>query len=143
MNTIKIIRTTTLLAALLFAFGVVNRVQAQTNAPAGTPLALLQSAHATLALADHDYKGHRVAAMHQIRAAIVELKGGKSAHEGQKRGTHHAAGHKGSNEPQATSDDQLRSAQAMLQQASTGLSGKPLEHVKEAIAQINTALSIK
>ena len=119
------IRYSMLLATLLLAFGLVTRAQAQ---PAGN-LTLLDDAYATLAHADHDYKGHRVKAMKQIEAAVKEL-GGKISGKGR--------GH----EPQGTSDAQLRAARVLLQQT-TGLSGKALKHVDNAIAQINTALAIK
>jgi hypothetical protein len=46
-------------------------------------------------------------------------------------------------EPQGTSDAQLRAAQALLQQAGAGLTGKALKHVNEAASQISTALSIR
>jgi hypothetical protein len=68
--------------------------------------------------------------MKQIELAVQEL-GGKISGKGR--------GH----EPQGTSDAQLRAAQSLLQQASAGLSRKELKHVQAAIAQINTALSIK
>jgi len=47
-------------------------------------------------------------------------------------------------ETQATSDAQLRNAQALLVQASGGLKpGQGLAHVKLAIAQLNVALAIR
>ena len=119
------LRYATLLASLLLAFGLVTRAQAQTGS-----LTLPDDAYATLAQADHDYKGHRVRAMKQIELAVQEL-GGKISGQGRGR------------EPQATSDAQLRAAQVLLQQASSGLSGKALKHVNAAIVQINTALAIK
>ena len=120
------LRCTTLLATLLLAFGLVTRSQGQTASPVTT----LDDAYATLAQANHDYKGHRVKAMKQIELAVQEL-GGKISGKGK--------GH----EPQGTSDAQLRAAQSLLQQAAGGLSAKPLKHVSAAIAQINTALTIK
>jgi len=114
-----------LLATVLLAFGLVTRVQAQ---PAGN-FTLLDDAYATLAQADHDYKGHRVKAMKQIEAALGEI-GAKVSGKGKRH------------EPQGTSDAQLRAARDMLQQA-TGLSGKAARHVNRAITEINVALSIK
>ena len=91
---------------------------------------LLQQAYTTLEQADHDYKGHRVAAMKQIEAAGkllgLNLRGDGKGHE-----------------KQGVSDQQLRSAQALLEQARAGLAGKPLKHVDRAIKQLNIALSIK
>jgi hypothetical protein len=46
-------------------------------------------------------------------------------------------------EKQGTSDEQMRIALGLLQQASPGLSGKPLNHVNRAIKQITTGLTIK
>jgi hypothetical protein len=91
---------------------------------------LLTQAYATLEKADHDYKGHRVAAMHQIAAAGKAL--GIKVHGDGK-------GH----EPQGESDAQLRTAQGLLQQAQAGLTGKALKHAQHAIKQISVALSIK
>ena len=126
MKTNHFLRYATLIATLFLAFGLMTRVQAQTN----NNLATLDEAYATLAQADHDYKGHRVRAMKQIELVVHEL-GGKISGKGKRH------------EPQATSDAQLRAAQSLLQQASTGLSGKALKHVNAAIAQLNIALTIK
>ena len=114
------------MAVVLLAFGLVTRASAQ---PANATV-LLNDAYATLAQAKHDYKGHRVRAMKQIELALGEM-GGKIASTGRNR------------EPQGTSDAQLRAAQALLQQAGQGLSGKALKHVNLAIGQISTALSIR
>ncbi len=94
------------------------------------PVDLLRQAYVTLAAADHDYKGHRVEAMRQIHAAARLL--GLNLH-GEGKG----------HEKQGVSDEQLRAAQALLQQASTSLSGKPLKHVQAAEKQISVALSIR
>jgi hypothetical protein len=119
-------RCSTLFATILLAFGLATRVEAQSS---GT-FALLDDAYATLAQAKHDYQGHRVRAMKQIEAALGEL-GWKVSGTGR------------NHEPQGTSDAQLRAAQGLLQQASTGLSGKALKHVNRAIAQISDALAIR
>ena len=91
---------------------------------------LLVQAYTTLEQADHDYKGHRIAAMRQIEAAAkllgVQVRGDGRGHE-----------------KQVVSDAQLRTAQGLLQQARTGLSGKPLRHVNIALQQLSIALSIK
>jgi hypothetical protein len=120
------LRYSTLLAILFLAFGLVASGQAQSNGN----LTTLDDAYATLSHADHDYNGHRARAMKQVELAVKELGGAISGH-----------GHV--REPQAASDAQLRDAQAMLQQAASGLSGKALKHVKNAITQINTALSVR
>ena len=91
---------------------------------------LLRQAYAMLSVADHDYKGHRILAMKQIEAAAkvlgVNLRGDGKGHE-----------------PQGASDTQLRNAAALLQQASAGLRGHGLEHIKLADEQLNIALAIR
>jgi hypothetical protein len=94
------------------------------------PVDLLRQAYVTLGQADHDYKGHRRAAMRQVEAAARFL-GASLGSEARNR------------EPQGVSDDQLRAAQGLLQEAAAGLSGKPLKHVLAAERQINVALSIR
>jgi hypothetical protein len=126
MNNHLYLRYSTLLATLFLAFGLVACGHAQSTGSITT----LDDAYATLAHADHDYHGHRARAMKQIELAVKELGGAISGH-----------GHV--REPQIASDGQMRDAQAMLQQAAGGLSGKALKHVNNAIEQINTALSIR
>ncbi len=121
------LRYSTLLATLLLAFGLVTRGQAQTANP---NITTLDDAYATLSQADHDYKGHRAKAMKQIELAVKELGGAISG-----KGKGHEA--------QGTSDAQLKAAQTMLQQVSTGLTGKSLKHVNNAITEITAALAVK
>jgi hypothetical protein len=102
-----------------------------TNLIAGpAPGSLLVDAYAALERADHDYHGHRVDAMKQIEAAGksvgVNVHGDGRAHE-----------------KQGVSDEQLRIAEGLLQQAKEGLKGKPLKHVNNALKQLHTALKIK
>src|SRR5271154_870175 len=119
-------RSSTVLAIILLALGLVARVHAQPVSSVN----LLEDAYATLGAAKHDYKGHRVKAMKQIEAAFNEsgwkIKGIGKIHEAQ-----------------GTSDAQLRAAQSLLQQASAGLSSNALKHINDAITQINDALKIK
>ena len=91
---------------------------------------LLQQAYTALEQADHDYKGHRIAAMKQVEAA------------GKRLGLNLRGDGKG-HEKQGVSDQQLRTAQTLLQQASAGLTGKPLKHVNHALKELNIALKIK
>ena len=126
MNKNLLLRSSVLLTTLLLLLGLVSRGQAQTS----STLITLDDAYATLAQANHDYKGHRARAMKQIEAAVKEL-GGAISGKGK--------GH----EPQGTSDAQLRAAQSLLQQTTSGLSGKALKHVNNAIAEINDALAVK
>jgi hypothetical protein len=104
-----------------------NNNTTTTNTP---PLTLLEEAYTALAQADHDYDGHRGAAMEAIKAAAHEL-GGKVEAKGK--------GH----EKQAASDDQLKAAKDLLQQVEPNLSGKSLKHVKNAIEQIDKALEMR
>lgn len=121
----------------------------------------LRSAHRLLAEANHDYEGHRAQAAKEVHQAIKELKG---EHHG-KKGDHskpcdhakqckHPSSDKESkhgkeaavHEPQAISDAQLRQAESLLQKVQAELntrSPKAATKVKEAIAQIETALKIR
>jgi hypothetical protein len=114
------------LAVVGFMLSFGQSLVAAPSPPAG----LLVQAYATLGRADHDYKGHRIAAMKQIEAAAKLL--GVDVH-GDGKGHEH----------QGVSDAQLRTAQGLLQQAQPGLSGKPLRHVNKALQQLSIALSIK
>jgi hypothetical protein len=105
--------------------------QPETIANESAEAGMLRQAYELLSAADHDYQGHRVRAMKQIEVAAqhlgVMLRGDGKGHIAQ-----------------ATSDAQLRGAQALLVQASSGLkAGQGLAHVKLAIAQLNVALSIR
>jgi hypothetical protein len=93
-------------------------------------LNLLRDAYDSLYVADHDYKGHRARAMHQIEDAMrlygVNIRGEGRGHE-----------------KQGTSDSQLHEAQTKLEQSLGGLAGKPAHHVREAIKQLTVALNVK
>ena len=91
---------------------------------------LLPRAYVTLSMADHDYKGHRGEAMKQIAAAAKVLR--INLH-----------GDNVVREKQAVSDEQLRIARSLLQEARPQLRGGALKHVDKAINQINIALSVK
>jgi hypothetical protein len=129
-------------AAGISAQGATTTTQPNTTVPAGKKKAaaavvpngnvigLLDQAYTLLSSANHDYKGHRIRAMHAIKAAAREL-GATLSGEGK------------GGENQQSSDAQLRSAQSLLQQAVTGLVGRPQRHVAEAIKQLNIALTIK
>jgi len=94
------------------------------------PADLLRQAYGELASADHDYKGHRAAAMKRLEAAGKAL--GVNLHG---EGRQH--------EKQGISDAHLRNAQGLLSQAASGLSGKALKHVQAAERDLSVALSVK
>ncbi len=95
---------------------------------------MLQQAYAILSTGDHDYKGHRVRAMHQIEAAAKLL--GMSL-----------GGDAKDKQPQPLSDAKLREAQGLLQNvlgaAEVKNQKRVTKHINEAINQINIALSIR
>jgi hypothetical protein len=94
----------------------------------------LTRAYRILATGDHDYKGHRVKAMHQIEAAAkllgVNLRGDAKARQ-----------------KQALSDDKLRDARGLLEivlnSAEVKAQPRVSKHISEAIDQINVALKIR
>jgi hypothetical protein len=114
---------------------VVRQNQFQTVVFSDTAEAgMLRSAYLILATGDHDYKGHRVRAMHQIEDA-AKLLGMNLSGDAKNR------------QPQPLSDAKLREAQGLLQSvlaASDVKSQKRVtKHITEAIDQINIALSIR
>jgi hypothetical protein len=120
------------MTVLTLSLSLGANVRAQSPPPAYPPAVpgLLSQAYAALSRADHDYKGHRVRAMRLVEHAAKEL-----------GFTLSGGGH--GREAQVTSDDQLRAAQGLLQQAVSGLPPRAQEHVQKAIEQISVALSIK
>ena len=95
-----------------------------------TPAESLRHAYAELASADHDYKGHRARAMHQVEEAAKVL--GVAVRGDTKE-----------REKQGISDDHLKNAQNHLEAAAGGLKGKALKHVQAAEKEISVALSVK
>ena len=143
VNAIRLFRCSILIVTLLLGFGFPTRVHGKP--PSSPSTGLLREALTSLAQADHDYQGHRAEAMKQIHLAIEELTGKAGVRRQAAIQARHPAIRTAAklHEPQATSDAQLRAAEGLLQQASTGLSGLPLEHVSAAIAQLNIALTIR
>jgi hypothetical protein len=94
----------------------------------------LTGAYLILATGDHDYKGHRVRAMHQIEAAGkllgMDLVGGAKDRQ-----------------QQVLSDDKLREARGLLETVlgAAEVRDQPRisKHIAEAINQIDIALSIR
>jgi hypothetical protein len=95
---------------------------------------MLHRAYAILATGDHDYKGHRVKAMHAVEAAAkllgVDLKGDAK-----------------DKQPQPLSDEKLREARGLIGQvmesAAVKDQKKVTKHLNEAFKEIDTALSVK
>ena len=95
---------------------------------------MLRSAYIILATGDHDYKGHRVKAMHQIEAA-ADLLGMNIRGDAKDK------------QPQVLSDAKLREVQGLLQNvlgsAEVKSQKRISKHITEAINQISAALSIR
>jgi hypothetical protein len=117
----------------------------------------LRAVRQVLQNANHDYKGHRAKAVHQISSAIHALHGGAKSGKGKGKATgakvakrvNQGAG-KAVREPQALSDAQLRDAIAALQATQTQLAGaggpgaaKAVPHIGNAIKELGIALTIK
>jgi len=114
---------------------VISQNQFQTVAFSDSAEAgMLRSAYLILATGDHDYKGHRVKAMHQIEAA-GDLLGMDVRGDAKDK------------QPQPLSDAKLREAQGLLQNvlgaAEVKNEKRVTKHISEAINQINIALSIR
>jgi type IV secretory pathway protease TraF len=113
---------------------VVVQNQYQTVAFSDTAEAgMLRNAYFILATGDHDYKGHRVRAMHQVEVAGkllgMDLRGDVKDRQ-----------------PQPLSDAKMREAQGLLQNVLGAAEVKSQEritrHITDAINQINVALSV-
>ena len=114
----------------------------------GNPaMTALHQAHTLLATANHDYDGHRAKAEHHITQAMHEMGGhhqgqGKNKGRGrQRREREQRTGEQGATGP-------VRRTLQKAVQLLTGMQGqvsnaKAAEHIKEAIAELNTALKIK
>jgi hypothetical protein len=113
-----------------------------TPSPFAVEIGELHRIKALLEKADHDYKGHRAAAVKEITAAIHDLAAHHHHHP------HAMPGKGGNNEPQALSDAQLREAREQLrtvhkQLAAAGAPGKAVTAVEKAIKELDRALEIK
>jgi len=107
-----------------------NQLQSVDFSEAGA----LTRAYLILATGDHDYKGHRVQAMHQIEAAakLLGVNLGGDARDRQR---------------QVLSDEKLREARGMLETVlgAAEIKDQPriAKHVTEAIHEINVALRLR
>src|SRR5262249_28174600 len=120
----------------------------------------LKEAYILMAMANHDYQGHRAKAMHQVEAAVKILDGSimKNGTNGQKVVAHQQdidaaqaafiAKHQGKvHEPQALSDLQMKQALQLVinvEKAVAKLKQKDgvLGHLKNAIQQTPTARKV-
>lgn len=95
---------------------------------------MLHRAYQILATGDHDYKGHRVKAMHAVKAAADLLGLDLSGDDKDKQS-------------QPLSDEKLREAQGLISQvlgaAEVKAQKRVVKHLNEAVHQINAALSIR
>jgi hypothetical protein len=95
---------------------------------------MMINAYDILATGDHDYKGHRVKAMHQIEAAAKLLDVKLSGDDKVKQ-------------KQILSDEKLLEARNLLNKVldNAEVKGQPKvsKHISDAIAQLSVALSIK
>jgi hypothetical protein len=98
----------------------------------------IQELHAVKVLletANHDYKGHRAAAVKALHTAIHALAEGHHEHH-----KHHLAKAKGNNEPQALSDAQLQNAAKKLAAVEGLLVGNNDPRTAKAVAAIQGAI---
>ena len=97
----------------------------------GQEIGLIEQALNTLAMADHDYKGHRVRAMHAMEAALKLL------------GTD-VADHGSGKQTQSVSDAEMRAAQHEVARAATIASSNGqtavVDHLETAVDEIGKAL---
>ena len=95
---------------------------------------MLRDVYITLATGDHDYKGHRAAAMFQVKAA-ADLLGLDLGGDTMTR------------QPQVLSDDKMRDSKLKIAQvmgaAEVKDQQKVVKHLEEAVHQINLGLGIK
>jgi hypothetical protein len=121
----KILASTAVAALLIWAGSSTNAL-----AQPVPPDQLLRQAYFTLSVANQNYDGHRYEAMREIEAAANYL---KFDLRGDGRGL----------ERQRVSDEQLRSARSLLEQARVELDKKPRKHVEKAIKEIDLALRVR
>jgi hypothetical protein len=121
----------------------------QTRQPFAQQVAELRSTRSLLEKADHDYRGHRAKAVHEISVAIHALEHGH--HHAQTGSFRDSKSGGGNREPQAVSDAQLRKAIHQLKTVESQLhgatdnSGRHKAHtaIHKAIHELETALKIR
>jgi hypothetical protein len=133
--------------AAAFAIGFIPPAGARAAAsnPFAAQIKELHGIKILLERADHDYQGHRAAAVKDITSAIHALRAGapRRPHAGK-------ASPKGKQEPQKLSDAQLKAAIDLLGTITTQLSGsqdpraaKAVTAIQKAEKELQIALTIK
>jgi hypothetical protein len=142
--------------AVLLLSGLALATRAEAAAPTkkkvvnAEVIAQLKSARALMHKANHNYKGHRAKAMHQTTQAIHALGGGGKKKDPAAPPKVTPPTGKRTPEAQAISDAQLRQAQTDLKAILTTLNSLPagagrakaINHIKKAIADLDTALKV-
>jgi hypothetical protein len=142
--------------------GGARAAAAASASPFATQIAELRQIRTLLEQADHDYQGHRAAAVKLITTAIHTLHPPKPSTgqvrtrvagtgTGAKQATPKVGNNGGNNEPQAVSDAQLKQAMTALAAVQTQLAGAPgntaattaAAALGKAVQELQTALSIK
>jgi hypothetical protein len=146
--------------ALLAADGRLNAARAAAApSPYATQIAALRTARKLLESADHDYDGHRAAAVKLVSAAIHALRPpsstGAHAKGNAAKGAARAAianqqQQQAPRMTQAASDGQLKMAMGQIAAVATQLSkasgtapGAAVTELQKAVQELQTALSIK
>jgi hypothetical protein len=132
-----------LLGLLLVGGAGAKNPEAAKTAPSpfAAEVGELHKVKALLEKADHDYKGHRAAAVKELTAAIHDLAAGAHQHP-------HANPGKGNKETQALSDAQLKEAVEQLrtvhkQLSAAGAPATAAAAVERAIKELHRALEIR
>jgi len=142
----KLLIATALTLASLILIGDASAVQKGTKKNQASPTTVLvrdlAAVRHLLHMADHDYKGNRVKAIHEITKAMHAL---NPNHKHAKPGPKTV----GNNIPQSVSDKHLQQAMTQLQTiqsqlgtATTGNTTLANTHITNAVNHLKTALTI-
>ena len=133
--------------SLVVVAGSEARPGKKNPSPFAAQIKELHAAHALMAKADHDYKGHRVKAMKDVHAAVVALRGTTAA--GKKKGAGKGTKN-GGGLPQAESDALLKQALTAIQTVQSQLANvqdpraaTAATDLTAAVKELQTALQIK
>jgi hypothetical protein len=131
---------------LLVASSSLAKPKKTTTSPFATHISTLRSINASLAQADHDYKGHRVAAMKKVHAAVAALRNGVKGTK--KSGSGVKSGSGGLSQEQSDAIlkqamQQLNTLQSQLASSTDTRATTAAAHLKLAASELQTALNIK